>query len=95
MDVLLRLSAQRALLGAIPPPLRAVSAAIDSHVIRWRAVFEREPTEDEAELLSVAATEVIADFPEGYLLEEEFVVMDPPGQIESLTFSLYKRHELV
>ena len=91
--VLLRLSAQRALWGAITPNLRAVSADIRGTVIRWRADFDLPPTEEELELLSVAATEVIADFPAPWTIDEEVRVIPSPTPMEHLTHLLFLRHE--
>jgi len=66
ISVELRLSAQRALLGNIPPTLRVVSLEVRRTVIHFRAVFTSAATNEHRESLSVAATEVIADFSEPF-----------------------------
>ena len=69
----LLLSAQGALLGAVPATLRAVSLDVEEQTIVFRAVFEPGASEDDRELVSVAATEVIADFPAPWMIREDFV----------------------
>lgn len=89
----LRLSALRALLGAIPSSLRAVSVDVDKHTIYYRCIFDDEPTEIERDLLSVAATEVIADFPEPYDIEEEYLVIPKSGKMNHLKHLVFHRYE--
>lgn len=93
-DVDLLLSAQRALLGAVPCNLRAVSVELRGSVLLFRAVFGREPTEEERELLSVACTEIIADFPQVMQAKEEFLVVSPPAKPEHLAELVFSRAEL-
>ena len=71
-----RLSAQRALWGAIPTSLRAFSIEIFGNVIRTRSVFDDTETLDHREMLSVASSEIIADFLPTFAIEEEF--LSPP-----------------
>ena len=74
----LRLSVQRALLGAVSPNLYGACADLrdDLVVLTWY-VAAFMPA-DEREDLQAAATEVIADYPEGYDIDERFVeVADP------------------
>lgn len=92
-DVLLRLSAQRALWGAVPDSLRAVSAELHDHTIHWRVVFDRPPSEAVLDLLSSAAAEVISDFPSSWTIDEEFVVIPTPAPMEHLRWLVFLRHE--
>lgn len=57
-----RLSLQRALWAEIPPNLRAIAVGGRGGVGRARFIFDGVPGEDEAELVSLLETEVIADF---------------------------------
>jgi hypothetical protein len=87
--VQLRLSAQRALWGHVPPSLRAVSLEMRDTTIVFRAVFEPGAPDAERELLSFAAAEVIADFSAPTTIEEELLeVASPtrPPQLRHLDF---------
>lgn len=57
------LSMQRALLGHIGSAVRAVICRWTEDEIRVRVVFDGQISEDDAEAISEAETEVIADFP--------------------------------
>jgi len=92
-DVLLRLSAQRALLGAVSAALRAVSVELRGTQICFRAVFDAAHTPDNREMLSVAATEVIADFPAGYTIDEDYVVVNADTPIQHLRHLVFLRAE--
>jgi hypothetical protein len=72
-DILLRLSAQRALLGNIPTSLRCVSVEYNSTEITCSFVFDGIPSSDDKELLSHAATLIIADYPETYTINEVYL----------------------
>ena len=93
LDVRIRLSAQRALLDQVPVSLRAVSIDIDGKRIYFRCIFDGEPTEYDKELLSVAATEIIADFCEPYTIEEHYLSIEAPDEMEYLKYVVYCRHE--
>lgn len=93
-DVKLCLSVQRALWGLIPPSLRAVSVAHDGHIIAFRCIFDGFPSEDDRELLSMAATEIIADFDAPYLIDEEYLAIPYPQPMEHLRYLIYLRYEL-
>ncbi|PHE52844.1 hypothetical protein COF52_28435 [Bacillus pseudomycoides] len=51
------------LLGAIPNNLRGLTVKLENKTLYWKGYFDGEPTEEEIEILSVACTEVIANFP--------------------------------
>src|SRR4051794_10242135 len=94
-DMELRLSVQRALLTHVTPPLRAVSADIDPgrRLIRLRFIFEATPSDSMREAASCAATEVIADYVDGWAFEDEYPVIPPPARMEHLRLLMYHRCE--
>jgi hypothetical protein len=77
VDASLRLSAQRALLGAVGPSVRLVKIADDGKDIVLSVVADSSLSDAEREALSVAATEIIADHPDRGLREEIFLSSDP------------------
>jgi hypothetical protein len=87
------LCAQRALWGNVPPTLRAVSIEQRGNTIYFRAVFETDAPEDDVELLSIAATEIIADFSAPTTIHEEWVRLDPPTKPEHLKHLVFLRAE--
>lgn len=97
----IRLSAQRALLGCVTGGLRAVSIELSRHTIKWRCVFGSEIAKNSQwEILSEAAAEVIADFPEPMKIEEEYLVVRfrdseqaKPNKIPHLEHVVFLRHE--
>lgn len=91
----LRLSAQRALWGAIPANLRAVSIGMEGERILFRCIFDGAPAHDERELLSVAATEIAADFWQKTIpqIEEQYLEIAQPGKMEHLKYLVYLRYE--
>jgi hypothetical protein len=94
-DVYLQLSLQRALLGAVTPELRSVSAEIDLEKL-WvyiRFIFAREPSDSEREAAAVAATEVIAAFSDGWMVDEEYQVLPPEERMSFLRLLVYHRCE--
>jgi hypothetical protein len=99
-DLDLRLSAQRALLGAITG-LRTVSAEVENNVVKWRCVFSSYIEKEQYwEELSCTAAEVIADYPDGYIIEEEYLVIPSSGrnsqkinEIEQLKNIVFARYE--
>ena len=93
LSIEIKLSAQRSLLGHVPASLRAVSVDADGSKIYYRCIFDGKPTEDEWELLSIAATEMIADFPEPYTIEEEYLHIPYPSMMEHLKHVVFLRHE--
>ncbi len=59
----LRLSAQRALLGAIYPEVRMVKVRRDGCRITFTAICETQFSDDALDALTSAAAEIAADFP--------------------------------
>lgn len=91
-DIALILSAVRALTGAVPPSLISVSVAFNENTIQWQCLLDEQATDEELEILSVAAAEVIADFP-AYDLHE-WIKRVAPGEKPSLLGNLvYLRYE--
>ncbi|MBO2583259.1 hypothetical protein [Shewanella algae] len=97
----IKLSAQRALLGCVTRGLRAVSIELSDQKILWRCVFGSEIAKDSQwEILSEAAAEVVADFPEPMKIEEEYLVVrfrdsdqSPPNEIPHLEHVVFLRYE--
>lgn len=64
ISISVRLSCQRALLGAITPNVRLVTIGWDGlKLFKLKAYFASEPSEDEIEDFNVVSTEVISDIP--------------------------------
>jgi len=89
----LRLSALRALLGAIPTSLRAYSVEFSGQVIRARSVFDETWIDEHKELLSVVGTEIVSDFHTAFTIEEEFLSVPKSEPMENLAHLIYLRHE--
>jgi len=68
--LMLKLSVQRALLGEVTPRLVSVTCGLSGHVVQVRCYFSGRITAEDTETVSRIAGEVIADFPEGYSIEE-------------------------
>jgi hypothetical protein len=67
----LKLSVQRALVGAVTENLAALTAGLAGLEIRIIATFFTAPSENDREYVECAATEVIADFPSPYTIATE------------------------
>ena len=95
LSIRLRLSAQRALLGAIPASLRAVTIGWKRTEIMMHCIFDGEISDDDRELLNIAATEIIADFSAPYTISFECFRLDAPNDISPyfLKYWVYIRHE--
>lgn len=89
----LLLSSMRALWGIITPNLRKVSVELEENAVALHFYYSETPTEDEIELSEVAASEVIADFPESLLIECQRHVITPPRKIEHIGSLVYSRSE--
>lgn len=91
-DISLTLSAVRALLGNVTSPLRSASVEWKENTIIWKCVFDTTATADDYELMSIAAAEIISDFPDAEL-EEIYLTVEPPESVEPLEHLIYHRHE--
>ena len=93
IGVELRLSAQRALWGHVPPCLRTASISFVEKEITWRCCFDSDVTEEDIELLQMAGTEIIADFESGITIKEEMLVVPFPEKTTDFSLLVYYRHE--
>jgi hypothetical protein len=94
MDVArLRLSAMRALWGIATPNLREVSIQEKDDVITLYFYYDQEPSEEEIDLSEDAATEVIANFSEPFLIACERKVARYPEKINFEGYLIYSRFE--
>lgn len=89
----LRLSAMRALWGIVTPNLRKVSIQEKDHIISLYFYYDEEPSEEEIDLSEDAATEVIADFPEPFLISCNRFVISHPEKITFEGYLIYSRFE--
>jgi hypothetical protein len=94
MDIVkLRLSAMRSLWGIITPNTRKVSVQEKDNVISLYFYYDQAPSEEEAELSEDAATEVISDFCEPFLISCEREVINSPEKINFQGYLIYSRFE--
>ena len=95
LNVYVRLSAQQALLGAIPSSLRLVTATFVETVVQVCFVFDGPIHEDDLESARLATTQIISDFPSPWKLEEEFVRLDYPAELNQFPGAsrVYERKE--
>lgn len=93
-ETYIRLSAQRALLGHIPPSLRMATISIVNDDIIWECIFDKEVTEGDMELLSIAGTEILSDNNPPFDIKEIFkVVPFPEKQPREYDYKVYERYE--
>src|SRR6266581_7719163 len=95
-DNSLLLSAQRALIGEVPPRLRSVSFDLsqDGEELRARFEFDGDPTEDELECASVVMTNILADYSRNPRTFHEEVVAAPcPQKPQFLRLVVFYRNE--
>jgi hypothetical protein len=88
-----RLSLQRALLGEVPPSLRAVVLSIKSHCLEGRFYFDGPIYEEEEEMVSCVESEVIADYDEGVEIKMHCNRLDFPSPIDDDGVWVFKRKE--
>lgn len=92
VDNELILSSVKALWGQVTPSLRSVSVELRREIIIWKCLFDTEATEDDFELVSDAAGEVISEF-SNYGLEEIIEYCPFPKKMDNLKNLVYFRHE--
>jgi hypothetical protein len=92
---LLLLSAQRALLGAIYPEIRAVAVGIDADKLYIKYYLDRLPVEGDYENLGIVGTEIFADFCNDIKGVEEICEysLAPFNQLDRLMGFVYMRKE--
>ncbi|PIC87160.1 hypothetical protein CSV72_04070 [Sporosarcina sp. P20a] len=94
MDNSLALSIHRALFCAIPKNLKGLRVVIEeNNKLIWQAFFDAKPTEEEKEVLSIASTEVLADYPDIHTIEEEFLYHPAPLNIQAIEEWAFVRWE--
>ena len=89
--VTLKLSLQRALSGEVTENLIAVTARIGRSKILIRAYYDHQATEYETERISLVATEVVADFPDSFSVDEQVRLIGGKDDLEVLDFWAYRR----
>lgn len=83
-----------ALVGYVTPNLRAVYVDFPNGMYRLCFYYDQPPTEDEAELASLADTEFIADFPRpDYETDFEIFTIPYPQNIPNTGYCAYLRYE--
>ena len=89
------ISAQRALLGAVAPSLRAVTLDLDTKKKHLTVCFfyDGEINDELFELASCAITEIIADFTPDFSLDDQIVRLDYPQKIPVQGRLVYNRKE--
>jgi hypothetical protein len=85
---LLKLSIQRALLEEVTDRLVAVTARIEANKIMIRMYVRGACNDADLERAQHIATEVIADFPQGFTIEESCVSIedDDPAMLDFWAF---------
>ena len=93
----LRLSAQRALLGRVHAEMRLVKVKSEGPNILLSVVLDRDPSDLIREDISIAAAEIIADFPSADNIEERLEVNDQTIAVENVIGEgwVYRRAEKV
>jgi hypothetical protein len=77
VDANLRLSAQRALLGSITPNMRLIKVFSDGGVITLTVISAAPLSTSERADLSIAASEIVADFPDCSITEKVIIDATP------------------
>jgi hypothetical protein len=92
-SITLRLSAQRALLGAVTPSLRHVSCDIENGDIAVLFVFDGPISEQDRDAASTACAEIISDFPGN--ISETIIRIDAPAPYRdnALRYWVFQRLE--
>lgn len=93
-----RCVSQVALLGAITSNLRAVTVAMLDKELMLNFYYENEPTENEIDLSQVASTEVLSDF-SNVMVREQQIILPQPERIslkdeDILVYHRYEGHSL-
>src|SRR5690349_19875282 len=86
----LKLSVQVSLLGVVTDRLVSITCGLKDRHIQIRAYFSGRVTVEDIERIQSIGAEVIADFPEGYTIDETAVSIDD-GEPEMLDFWAFIR----
>lgn len=88
------LSANRAMLGAITPHLRAITIDYNKELLTLRPYFDPGATENDRALIDVALSEMAADLWQDIAqFRFEPVDLPFPGKMEMLKEWIFMRHE--
>ena len=90
---ILRLSIQRALLGVVTCSWIAVTCGLRERTIQIRVYLEGDITPADTEIVQRVGAEVIADFPDGFLIEESCVSASASAPLEMLDFWAFLRRD--
>jgi hypothetical protein len=88
--VTLKLSIQVALLGEVTERLVSVTCGLKDRHIQIKAYFSGKVTEEDLERMQSVGAEVIADFPEGYTIDESCASVNETNE-EMLDFWAFRR----
>ena len=96
-DARLRLSAQRALIGAVPDALRAVYVEIADKRLVLHAIFASEPATKERDLMCDVSGEILSDYlpDEVSSAEEDIRVVPEPTRIDCAGILVFMRADRV
>jgi len=90
----LLLSAMRSLWGILTPNVRKVSIDKNENLLTLHFYYNKNPSETEVELSEEAASELIANFSDLFLVNSERLVVEFPNKIEFNGDLIYSRFEL-
>jgi hypothetical protein len=76
-------------IGAVPHNLRAVTCDWEGTEIKLRFVFDGEITEENYEHAQTVGTEVVADFPSPWTVNENIVRLDYPDGVRPGALALW------
>jgi hypothetical protein len=93
-DVSIRVAAQIALLGRVPPRLRAFSIDSAHRLLSCRFVFDGEPSFADTDTTSAVVAEIVSHHWESLRgLNEEHLAVPMPGKIDHLRLVIFERCE--
>lgn len=88
-------SVNRALWGEVSANMRLIKARAEGSTILLRFYFDGEPSIQDRNSVSCAGSEVISDFPDEYVIEEEIIRLDAPEHLpaDPSWITIYMRRE--
>jgi hypothetical protein len=78
--VLLLLSAQRALLGAVTPNIRAIRCTMKEKLVSLEFIFDSDYSDEDWDRCETVAAEIIGDFHDE-VIDTKYQVIPPPARI--------------
>ena len=88
-----KLSIQRALLGNVPPDLRAVAFSVDDKTLEIRCYFDGPIKEKDQESMSLMETEVMSDYEPDFGVTMRCIRIDHPFGIPDDGIWVFERRE--